>query len=172
MPGRLVVFGRTAVEDPVGGEAPSVGEVQDGIVGVILDGSDGRAVDEFHPGAGAEFFHCEVVKLVGGYPHVRRAGGRREGSACRGVPNGPVMPAVGDGGVEGRFVKLPVAPSPVADGFAARVHQHHAWWMGQGGEADREAEGGETGAGECDVIRSAVPRHFNECAPTSPSNWL
>ena len=172
VPGRLVVFGRTAVEDPVGGEAPSIREVQDGIVGVILDGSDGSAADEFRPGAGAEFFHREVMKLVGGYPHVRRTGGRRGGRACRGVPDGPVMPAVGDGGVERRFVELPVAPSPVADGFTARVYQHHAWWMGQGGEADREAEGGETCAGEGDVIRSAVPRHFHKCAPTSPSNWL
>ena len=172
VPGRLVVFGRTAIEDPVGGEAPSVGELQDGMVGVILDGSDRGAADEFHPGASAEFFPRESMKLIGGYPHVRRTGGGPGGRACRGVTDSPVMPAVGDGGVERRFVKLPVAPSPVANGFTARVYQHHAWRMGQCGEADRKAEGGETCAGEGDVISSAVPRYFHECAPTSPSNWL
>jgi len=68
------------------------------------------------------------------------------------------VPAVGDGGVEGGAVELPIAPGAVVREFGAGVDEDDARWIGESDQADGEAQCSESGAGEGDVVcGAAVP---------------
>lgn len=105
---------RAAVEGPSCRDLLSVGEMKGGAGRVVFNGVDGDAMEEGDVRGSGKFFQGDFVKLVGGDADVGGAdvSARRPGPYRRSTDK-PVVPAVGDGGVERGLMQLPVTPSAV-----------------------------------------------------------
>ena len=121
-------------------------------------------------GGVGEFFVRELMELVGGEADVGSICGT-DGGGLAETGNFPLRPAVGDGGGEGIVVEVPVAPGAVAGEFGAGINKDDPGGIGEFDEAEGEADGGEPGSGEGDVVGGAATRMCHERAPTRPSRW-